>query len=149
MDCAGVASVLVAYHYGTAEAEERDGVDAHLLSCRSCLLTYIALKHAADATPTDRPSPETRARLRGAVARTFQARPSPSASSPTPRAAFAGRLFARRVPLYQAVAGAAIAAAIALTAPRLAWKGGEDAASAPGASAVDTSRLRPESLSIY
>ena len=136
MDCAAVASVLVAYHFATASDEDRAAVDAHLVGCRSCLETYLALKRAADARARDaeRPSPEARARLRAEVARTFGSR----ARRPT--------LLSRRIPLYQGVVAAAVAAALALALPRLL-----DPKLAVGAGTpfVDTSRANAHSLSIY
>src|SRR4051794_15629015 len=102
MDCTGVAHHLVAYQLGTVADEERDLVEAHLLGCGTCLKTYLALKRAADHAELERPSHEARAKLRDAVQREF-----------APRKPF----FVRRIPLYQGVAFAAIAAAIALAVP--------------------------------
>jgi anti-sigma factor RsiW len=137
MDCTGVASHLVAYHLGSIEGEERDAIDAHLLSCTACLKTYLALKRAADARPADRPSPEARARLRAEVARTFA---SSKEENVVP-------LFRRRIPLYQGLAFAAVAAAIAFAAPSLFHRFSHDVGD--GAPEVDTSRPRAESLQIY
>lgn len=100
---------------------------------------YLALKHAAERGPLDRPSPAVRARLRAEVARTF-ARDRAGASVPS--------LFARRIPLYQGLVAAALAAAITLLVPsvvrRLASRDIHE-----GAPEVDTSRPRAESLQIY
>lgn len=142
MDCSAVASVLVAYHFATASDEERAAVDAHLVACRSCLETYLALKRAADAQSRDheRPSPDARARLRAEVARTFGARARRSSS--TRSATF----LARRIPLYQGVVAAAVAAALALAIPRLVTPKPEVGSGTP---LLDTSRASAQSLSIY
>jgi anti-sigma factor RsiW len=102
MDCTAVASRLVPYHFATLSDEDRAAVDAHLLGCRACLRSYLALKHATERG-VERPSDAVRARLRAEVARTFAPRRS-------------RRLFARRIPLYQGVALAAVAAVIAFVA---------------------------------
>lgn len=139
MDCAGVASHLVAYHFAAVSEDERDTIDAHLVACTACLRTYLALKRAADARPAEKPSPEAKAKLRAEVARAFP---------PKKKKAPASALFARRIPLYQGIAFAAIAAAIALVAPSVVRS-----VSRPpiddGAAEVDTSRSRAESLQIY
>lgn len=137
MDCAGVASRLVPYHFAALAEDERDAVAEHLLGCRACLGTYLALKHAAERGPLDRPSPRVRARLREDVARAF-----------APTRAGGPRLFARRIPLYQGVVAAALAAAIALFVPRIASRLAA-ADVREGAPEVDTSRARAESLQIY
>ncbi|HEY8074050.1 MAG TPA: hypothetical protein VIF62_08075 [Labilithrix sp.] len=131
MDCAGVASLLLAYHLATTSDEERDAIDAHLLACNGCLRTYLALKRAAERGTMDRPSNETHARLRAEVARTFA----------KPRVVF----LRRRIPLYQGLAFAAIAAAITLVAVR----GYRHANVSEGVPQIDTSRPRAESLQIY
>jgi anti-sigma factor RsiW len=138
MDCAGVASHLVAYHFAAVTEEERDAIDAHLVSCTACLKTYLALKRATDANPVEKPSPQVKAKLRAEVARTFAPK-KPAAPIP---------LFARRIPLYQGIAFAAIAAAIALVAPGIARSVSRPAID-DGAAEVDTSRSRAESLHIY
>ena len=73
MDCAGVASHLVAYHFATVSDEERDAIDAHLLGCKACLEAYFALKRAADKRPLEKPSARVKDRLRAEVAATFPA----------------------------------------------------------------------------
>ena len=135
MDCTRVAGHLVAYHFATVSDEERDAIDAHLLGCRTCLEAYFALKRAADRSPLDRPSAHVRERLRASVAAEFPAR------SPV-------RLFARRIPLYQGLFAAAVAAAIALVVPTLL----RDQARRDvreGAARVDSARPRAESFEIY
>ena len=54
MDCAGVASHLVAYHFATVSDEERDAIDAHLLGCKACLEAYFALKLLVRASVTQK-----------------------------------------------------------------------------------------------
>ena len=130
MDCTAVASHLVAYHFGATTDEERDAIDAHLVACTACLRTYLALKHASERAPLERPSSHVKARLRAEAARRFSPRPP---------------LFARRIPLYQGVALAAIAAAVTLLVPRVLHR----TEVREGTPQVDTSRPRAESLQIY
>jgi anti-sigma factor RsiW len=138
MDCAGVAGGLVAYHLGTIADDERDAVEAHLISCASCLKTYLALKRAADhAGKLERPRPEVRERLRAEVLRTF------AAAKPEPKS------FRRRIPLYQGVALAAIAAAVALAAPNVLQWAGRSSGHHHAEPSIDTTRTRAESLHIY
>lgn len=137
MDCTGVALHLVAYHLGTVTDEERDTVEAHLLGCAGCLKTYLALKRAADRAESDRPRPEVKAKLRAAVAKEFGRRP---AKAP---------LFARRIPLYQGIALAAIAAAVALFAPSVVRRATSRTDRAGAAAAIDSARTQAESLHIY
>ncbi len=148
MDCAGVASNLVAYHFATSTDEERDEIDAHLLACNACLRAYLALKRASERGPLDRPSRAARERLRAEVARTFAKPGAPAASpsrpaKPKPKPVL---FFQRRIPLYQGLVAAAIAAAVTLVAL------GDAPRRAPvrdGVPQVDTSRPRAESLQIY
>ncbi len=136
MDCTAVASHLVAYHLGATTDEERDAIDAHLVACTACLRTYLALKHASERAPLDRPSAHVKERLRAEAARRF-ARPAPAkARAP---------LLSRRIPLYQGVALAAIAAAVTLLVPRVIHR----TEVREGTPQVDTSRPRAESLQIY
>ena len=140
MDCTAVATHLVAYHLGTIADDERDDVEGHLVDCTSCLKTYLALKRATEKRPTGddvKPSAETKARLRAEVAREFAAAPSAKV-----------RLFARRIPLYQGLAAAAIAAAISLAAPSVIQHFAK-ADVGNGAPEVDSSRSRAASLLIY
>jgi len=137
MDCAGVASQLVAYHFATATDAERDAIDAHLLGCRPCLETYLALKRATDRGPLEKPSASVRARLRAEVAETFR---------PAPRVG----LMRRRIPLYQGLFAAAVAAAIALAVPSLLRSGPRAPLDArEGAPRIDSARPSAESLQIY
>jgi len=149
MDCTGVAHHLLAYRLGTlegGEGGERDAIDAHLLDCRACLEAYLALKRATEARPLERPSAEARARLRGAVAARF------GGGAPAARVSF----FGRRIPLYQGLAFAAVAAALALAVPRLLGRDAGGGARpfarsehAAGGAEVDTSRASAASFTIY
>jgi hypothetical protein len=140
MDCAGVAIHLVAYHLATVADDERDAIDAHLLDCTACLKTYLALKRATDRRPLERPSGAVRARLRADVAAAF---PKPSSA---PRVA----IFARRIPLYQGLFAAALAAAIALVVPGLLREGSISPHEVrDGTPHVDSARPRAESFQIY
>ena len=134
MDCTGVASLVVAYHLGAVDDDERSAVEEHLVACTACLKTYLALKRATENGNGERPSAKARARLREAVER--EVRPRPVA------------ILARRIPLYQGLVAAAIAAAITLAMPtvlrRLAPHDVGD-----GAPEVDTARARAASLQIY
>jgi hypothetical protein len=56
-------------------------------------------------------------------------------------------LFARRIPLYQGVALAALAASVALAAPNVIRRVSRN--EAVGAPTIDTSRTHAESLHIY
>lgn len=140
MDCAAVASHLVGYHFATLDDAERDAIDAHLLGCTTCLGAYLALKRASDQRPLEKPSAAVKARLRESVRTAFpkeeEARPAKV------------RLLARRIPLYQGLFAAALAAAIALAVPTLlrASRRGEVREGAPQ---VDSSRARAESFQIY
>jgi anti-sigma factor RsiW len=140
-----MTSHLVTYQLGTIADEERDGVEAHLVACRACLETYLALKRAADRAVhagdvgADRPRPEVKSRLRAAVALEF----------PPPARHTRIAVLARRIPLYQSVALAALAAAIALAAPSVHHRVSRADASATGTPSIDTARTRAESLHIY
>ena len=131
MDCAGVAEHLVSYHLGSASDAEREAVEAHLVDCHACVKIYLAVKRAADHA--ERPSPAVRERLRASVAAAF---PRPTKI-----------VLLRKIPLYQGVALAALAAAIALFAPSVAHR--VLRAPSAGTPAIDTSRTHAESLHIY
>jgi hypothetical protein len=137
MDCPAVAENLLAYHVGEVEDADLAKIESHLVGCRSCLEAYLAIKRAADRAVFERPRPEVRDRLRAEVVRAF-----PKKKSTRPLA-FLGR----RIPLYQGVALAAVAAVIALTAPSVVRR--LTRPSVDSAPMVDTSRTRAESLSIY
>lgn len=138
MDCTGVASHLVAYHFATVSDEERDAVDAHLLGCTTCLASYFALKRAADKSPLERPAASVKARLRAEVAASFPASARPARVT----------LLARRIPLYQGLFAAAVAAAIALAVPTLLRQ--QRQRDVPeGTAQIDSARPRAESFQIY
>jgi hypothetical protein len=141
MDCAGVAGHLVAYHFqvATITDEERDAIDAHLLECRACLKAYLALKRAAERGPLEKPSSAVRQRLRADVAAAF-----PSKT----RRELGVTLLARRIPLYQGLFAAAVAAAIALVIPTLMRKAGQTNVR-EGAAQIDSARPTAESFRIY
>lgn len=135
MDCTVVD--LVAYQIGGIAEDDRSAVEAHLVECRACLGTYLAIKRAADrAAAAERPRPEVKARLRAEVARAFP-----------PKKARPVSFLGRRIPLYQGFALAAAAAAIAIIAPSVRDRFHPNGAER--APLVDTSRTRAESLSIY
>ncbi len=137
MDCARVAEHLVAYHLASISEKERDAVEAHLVDCSACLKTYLALKRASDRAESERPRAQVKARLRAEVMEAF----------PPRRRRPSLAVFARRIPLYQGVALAALAAAIALVAPGVLHRAGRSPK--VGAPAIDTSRTHAESLHIY
>jgi anti-sigma factor RsiW len=141
MDCTAVAENLVAYHVGAIEDADRAAIEEHLVGCRACLETYMAIKRAADRAAFERPRPEVRDRLRAEVAKAFPPRGKPPIQSPL-------AFLRRRIPLYQGVALAAVAAAIALFGPSVVKRihRPSDSDSAP---MIDTSRTRAESLTIY
>jgi hypothetical protein len=146
MDCAGVRSRLVGYHFAALADDERDAVDAHLLGCGGCLRAYLAFKRATETRKSaeaidDRPSPEIRRRLRAEVAASFASGASELITPARPNVAF----LARRIPLYQGLAFAAIAAAITL----LAIGRARAVPVREGVPEVDSSRPRAESLQIY
>ncbi len=142
MDCAGVAAHLVTYHFAASDLadEDRDAIDAHLLECKKCLETYLALKRAAERRPLEKPSASVRTRLREEVAEAFVPRPR-------------GITFlVRRIPLYQGIAAAAIAAGIAFLVPSFLHgdariRGG--VAAREHGTEIDTARPRAASLTIY
>ena len=74
MSCDTVRPELVAYHFGTIDAEARKAVEEHLPGCGSCLREFIALKRNME-TGEDEPPPsqQARERLRLAVARELRA----------------------------------------------------------------------------
>lgn len=134
MDCTGVASHLVAYHFATLSDADRDAVDAHLVSCTTCLKTYLAFKHAAERGDDLKPSSAMREKLRAEVARTF-AKPKPARPA----------ILSRRIPLYQGVALAAIAAAVTLFVMRPPSAGRVR----EGVPQIDTSRSHAESVQFF
>lgn len=141
MDCTAVAENLVAYQVGAIDDADRAAIEAHLVGCRSCLETYMAIKRAADRAVFERPRPEVKERLRKEVAKAFPSK------KPVSKLMF----FRRRIPLYQGVALAAVAACLAVAAPSVIQKLRQTSAPSAQQDApiVDTARTRPSSLSIY
>lgn len=137
MDCTAVAENLIAYQVGSIADDEREAIEAHLVGCRACLEAYLAVKRAADRAVFDRPRPEVKEKLRAEVVKMFPPKPK---ARPV-------RFFGRRIPLYQGVALAAVAAAIAAVLPRVTER--LTHRTSEPAPIVDTSRTRAESLSIY
>lgn len=152
MDRCEVEESLLDYHLGTLVEEERDQVEAHLLQCTRCLAIYLGIKRTADARSRERPSDEARGRLRAEVERTF-AGPGGAArrSFPGLERGRSAPLFSRRIPLYQGLVAAAVAAAVALIAPRLMHAAATERSlrSVESRRAIDTSRPEAESLRIY
>jgi hypothetical protein len=134
MDCARID--VVGYHFGTAEPQEAEQTEQHLLACTACLQAFLAVKRHADEATRARPGPEVRARLRRDVANAF----SPSVVVGLVRWA------SRPIPLYKGVAAmaafvaAGILASAVLGSPRHALR--------PEQGAVDTSRPNASSISI-
>jgi anti-sigma factor RsiW len=137
MDCAGVAGHLVGYHFATLGEAERDAIDAHLLGCKACLAAYFAFKRASEKSPLEKPSAAVKERLRASVLAAF---PKPAA-----RPAHV-TLLARRIPLYQGLFAAALAAAIALAIPTLLHPRGTVREGAPQ---IDSARPHAEAFQIY
>jgi hypothetical protein len=132
MDCKRID--LVAYHFATDADEERRRVEEHLLGCRACLATYLALKRTEeDRAHAERPGPEVRLRLRRDVERAFR----PVGWRPA--------WWTRPVPLYKGLAVAGLALLVAVVAPSLARRDPP----LHEAARVDTSRPFAESLGIF
>jgi anti-sigma factor RsiW len=131
--------VLLTYYMGASEAPERERVDAHLAACGGCLRAFFDLKHHVEhpSEVAPRPSDATRERLRASVEAAFR---------PTLRARVR-RALRRPIPLYQGVAAAVLAVALAVTVPSL--RGRSRHVAPPSGERVDTARLSPESLTIY
>jgi predicted anti-sigma-YlaC factor YlaD len=140
MDCVVIREELFAYHFGACEDADRDRIDEHLVSCSQCLRFYLALKRRIEAGDSEKPSQETRERLREHVLRKFKPR----------RVSKLAAIFKRRIPLYQGVFAVAVAACVALGAPS-ALRVVRSSADAPSGvePRVDTARHAAESLSIF
>lgn len=136
MDCSLVAERLVEYHFDVAEDAVRDGIDAHLLGCASCLRTYLSLKREIVHASRARPSDALRERLRASVEETFR-KPRPNAIV---------RALRRPVPLYQSLAFAAV---VALLFTALAALRPKPAARVVPGELLDTSRTSPATLTLY
>ena len=140
MDCTLIQTHLIGYHFATISEEERAGVERHLVECRGCLRTYLALKAHVDrgTSDDDAPSAEGRARLRARV----EARFRPTATRRV------RRWLTRPVPLYQGLAVAAVIALGAALAPSLV-RALSPQPSAHFAERVDSARPIAQSLTIY
>jgi anti-sigma factor RsiW len=139
MDCSLTQNHLIGYHFATVSDAERASVEAHLLACKDCLSTYLALKAHVDrgASEHDAPSEAARLRLRAAVEARFGAA--------TRRR---WRWLVRPIPLYQGLAVAAAALVAATVGPTVA-RSIHPGPAVHDAESVDTARPRAESLSIY
>jgi anti-sigma factor RsiW len=151
MDCALITEQLIAYHFATCDEPERTLVEQHLLACNDCLRAYLRLKRDIErgASGGDRPSDATRQRLRARVAAAF---PPPASNAGAPAAppvtattVARPRLWSRRIPLYQGLAAALLAAGLALLVPAL-LHGRPDPSG--GDAVIDTRRPVPESIHI-
>jgi anti-sigma factor RsiW len=138
MDCPLIRTELVAYHFGAADEEVRDAVDAHLVGCPECLRAYLRLKRHLEIGSSARPSAHVRERLRRDVEVAFR---------PTVRQR-ARRLLERPIPLYQGLAVAAVALVLALVLPRLARHDASVVSADPGPR-VDSARPAAVSLTLY
>jgi len=70
MKCDELQLELVSYHFGAVAEQSRAEVEAHLLSCGTCLRSFLDLKREIETSKSGpRPSPAARGRLRSAVAR--------------------------------------------------------------------------------
>jgi anti-sigma factor RsiW len=143
MDCGLTKGELLPYALGTSSDEERARIDAHLLECTGCLRAYLRLKNQVErgAAPGARPSDEVRRRIRADVAAIVR-----------PRGVGRVRAWlARPIPMYQGLAVAALAAAVAMMAPQAIESFVEAAAkSAPAPMAhVDMSNPVPQSDTVY
>jgi anti-sigma factor RsiW len=139
MDCALIQGKLIEYQFAALEDGDREGVEAHLLGCTSCLRTYLALKAQVDrgSGGGEGPSEAARVRLRAAVEARFRSTPGRRLR----------RWLSRPVPLYQGLAVAAVVAAASALAPSIAHS--FRSSGARPAEQVDTARPAAESLTIY
>lgn len=130
MDCQDVTPELFGYHFGTLDEPRRSAVDEHLLGCAGCLRQYQRLKHALDGGGLAAPDPRVKARLRAAV----MARTSSRGLTASAR-----RVLSRPIPLYQGLAAACVAAAVALA---LSWapRGAPAPSLGPDGAKVDSAR---------
>ena len=139
MDCALIQGKLIEYQFAALEDADCENVEAHLLACKDCLRTYLALKAHVDrgSGAGEVPSEAARLRLRAAVEARFR-------STATRRLR---RWLSRPVPLYQGLAVAALVAAAVALVPTLARS--FRSTGARPAEQVDTTRPAAESLTIY
>ena len=139
MDCALIQGKLIEYQFATLEDADRETVEAHLLACKDCLWTYLALKaHVDRGSAAGRaPSEAARLRLRAAVEARFRSTATRRLRS----------WLSRPVPFYQGLAIAALVAVAAALAPTLARS--LRSSGARPAEQVDTARPAAASLTIY
>jgi predicted anti-sigma-YlaC factor YlaD len=137
MDCRLIQPHLVAYHFGTAGAEERRDVDAHLVTCRACLSAYLEIKRHAEVPGDEEPGDALLARLRADVAR--EIRPTVVAR--------VQRWLAGPVPRYRVASAAAL---VLLVAALVAREARQEAAKAPEAGArLDTAHTALNHTGVY
>lgn len=69
--CDEITPALFAWQLGACESRERDRIDAHLVTCPSCLSRVLALKRVTEdaAAFDERPSLAVRNRVRALVPR--------------------------------------------------------------------------------
>ncbi|HEY6459535.1 MAG TPA: hypothetical protein VIY73_05265 [Polyangiaceae bacterium] len=140
MDCPLIQPLLIGYHFATGSDDERATVEAHLVECRDCLRTYLALKTHVDRGTSDEDAPGEKAHLRLRAAVEARFRPS--------KARRMRGWLTRPVPLYQGLAVVAAIVLAAIVGPTLARK----MRAAPlvvAGQRVDTARPSAESLTIY
>jgi anti-sigma factor RsiW len=66
-----IRQALIPYHWGEIESQERLQLEAHLAACPRCLKDFFALKRSLETSDAI-PSAAAKARLRSAVARSFE-----------------------------------------------------------------------------
>lgn len=138
MDCPLIQPLLIGYHFATASDDERATVEAHLVECRHCLRTYLALKTHVDRAASDEEAPSEAARLRLRAA--VEARFKPS------KARRVRGWLTRPVPLYQGLAVVAAVVVAVTLGPTVARRlHGPHAVG----QRVDTARTAAESITIY
>lgn len=135
---------LLAYCLGACPDDEHARTGEHLLECGLCLRAFLEIKrHVEGRGARDeagmRPRPEARARLRASVEASF--RPAPAARI--------GRALRRPIPLYQGLAAAALAVAVAVLWPMARDLPAASGPFNPSGARVDSSRAVPESFDIY
>jgi anti-sigma factor RsiW len=78
MSCIEVRAELFAFQFAEISPEARSAVEAHLLSCPSCLREFLALKREIETADSDpQPSAALHRRLRNSVAAELGLRPAP------------------------------------------------------------------------
>jgi hypothetical protein len=140
MDCSLIQGHLIGYHFAAVSDDERCEVEGHLVECRGCLRTYLALKAHVDrgSREDEMPSEAARVRLRAAVEARF--RPT------TVRRV--RRWLARPIPLYQGLVVAAAFVLATALGPEIA-RILRPAPTARAAEQVDSARTVARSLTIY